>query len=74
MYVNVRMGATGAWTPTEIWQLVPGTRPDKSAINSKSFSKTKLSFQKCCEKRFFEERDPTIGPPSPIKKNWAPVL
>ena len=38
----VRAGATGAWAPTEIWQRVPGTRPDKGAMltNSKKCSKT----------------------------------
>ena len=28
----VRAGATGAWAPSEIWQRVQGTRPDKGAI------------------------------------------
>ena len=37
----VRAGATGAWAPTEIWQRVHGTRPEKSAIllNIKKCSK-----------------------------------
>ena len=28
----VRADATGAWAPTEIWQQVPGTRPEKGAM------------------------------------------
>ena len=66
--VFIRVVVTGAWIPTEIWQRVPGTRLDKSAINSKNFSKTKWSCYKCCKTRFLEERDPTIGPPSLVKK------
>ena len=32
----VRMGATGAWAPAEIYQWVPCTRPDRGAILPKS--------------------------------------
>ena len=51
----VRAGATGACAPTESWQRVPGTRPEKGAISlitknaPKLRNKTKLTHLPRCK-------------------------
>ena len=75
-------GATDALAPTEIWQRVMGTHPEKgkNLLNSTKCSKTrslnqnkpslKVEQHQICanivKRRFFEERDSTTEPQSPF--------
>ena len=62
--VIVRKGATGAWAPAEIWQRVPGTRPDKVVYHQTVKNAPKF--------RFLREGTQQLTPNYPLRKIGHP--